>query len=691
MHRFLAARCATTAAFWLVLLLSVTRAGDAQTTWNDPRSLSLAEGATGRRLQQLADTGLKDYRAVAHGYVTFLAQLGEELRTPPKIIKSDELELEVYWRAPNLSKQRIIGRRDTLLLPTDIAYHADHLGIAQNNLPNAIRIGDGDEVADVPHPLSPIGLREYDYALADSFAIGTGAQRIRVYEIKVRPKDDKQPRVIGAVYIEPDGMQVVRMSLTFTRSAMLDKSLEELSVVLENRLVGGRFWLPSEQKLEIVRRGEWLDFPARGIINGRWEIGDYQFNQNLSPVLFVGPEIVPSPADMRTHVWKGKLLDSLPADVRAITEPDIARVQEEARALVRARELASARSATLAARNVSDFARFDRVEGLALGGGLREQLGAGSVAFTRARYGVDDRWVKGVAGLEFTDASARTLRLSAMRDFRDVGDVAERSSVVNSIAGQEFASDYTDPYLVRGVAATVVLATVAGFDPRITASYEVDSPLEIHATPVRGTFPATLGFAAFHTSRLDLELNRPAQPWVGDSQLGVRFNARALLPRTTASFDASFRPRIVATLEDPVGDFRLVTSTTAAAVFGSAFASPTEFAYFGGPVSAPGYDYHALSARSGLAEHVEFRVPAPFVGFSLGRYGRVPSRATVAPYAHAVFLGHGGSRDAHVFPAIGAAYILPFDLVRFDIARGLGRGGRWTFNVDVSRELWSIL
>ena len=54
-----------------------------------------------------------------------------------------------------------------------------------------IRIGDGDEVRDVPHPLSPLGFALYDFALTDSFAIGSGAQRIRVYEVKVRPKDDR--------------------------------------------------------------------------------------------------------------------------------------------------------------------------------------------------------------------------------------------------------------------------------------------------------------------------------------------------------------------------------------------------------------------------------------------------------------------------------------------------------------------
>ena len=81
-------------------------------------------------------------------------------------MKADELALEVYWRAPNLSKQRIVGRRDTLLLPTDIDYHRDHLGIVQNNFPDFIRLGEGDEVRDVPHPLSPAGLHEYDFAIA---------------------------------------------------------------------------------------------------------------------------------------------------------------------------------------------------------------------------------------------------------------------------------------------------------------------------------------------------------------------------------------------------------------------------------------------------------------------------------------------------------------------------------------------
>src|SRR5438046_8185855 len=281
--------------------------------WNDPRTLALVQRATERRARQVADTALVDYRATAHGYVTFLAQFGEGFPEPPKIVRADELGLEVYWRAPDLSKQRIIGRRDTLLLPTDINYHRDHLGIVQNNFPAIIRLGDGDEVRDVPHPLSTQGLAAYDFAITDSLPLNLPGRTIVLYEVKVRPRDDRQPRIIGAMYIDRDDAQVVRMAFNFTRAAFLDNALEDLFVIIENSLVNGRFWLPRQQQIEIRRGGTWLDYPIRGIIRGRWVIGDYQVNVGLSPAFFAGPEIVMAPkAVADTFHFGGRILDSLP-------------------------------------------------------------------------------------------------------------------------------------------------------------------------------------------------------------------------------------------------------------------------------------------------------------------------------------------------------------------------------------------
>lgn len=716
MRQILAAR---RVACWLFIFVSAARVTSAQ-TWDDSVTLDLVNRAVSRRAQQQVDTGLVDYQARAHGYVTFLAQLGEGFPTPPKIVKADELELEVYWHAPNQSKQRIVGRRDTLLLPTDIAYHRDHLAIVQNNFGPMIRIGEGDEVRDVPHPLSSTGVGLYDFALSDSFAIGAGTRRIRVYELKVRPKDDTQPRIVGALYLDPSTAEVVRMNVSFTRAALIDNALEELSVVLENRLVAGRYWLPSRQEIEIRRKGEWLDYPVRGIIRGRWEIGDYRFNIGLPPPLFTGPEVVQEPPSrLRQYKWSGRILDSLPPDVRAVSDPDIQRVQAEARELVHARALQRAQRATLSARSASDFVRSNRVEGLALGAGMTKQFGSGLSASLRGRYGIDDATGKGGFRGGKTWANGASVNLFASRDFRDVGDVAERSTAVNSIASQEFGSDDTDPYLVQAAGITAELPAIKGMRSRLTGAYEWQSPLAIHAHPVVGAFERTIPAFDQHASRYALELNRPPGLWLWGTELSVRAEGVLRVPyqhHALLAPDAFTTGRgvITANIERPFGDTRLVMATTAAGLLTGGHPADSipvqELVFFGGPVSAPGYDYHSIVSRAGFSQHVEWRVPAPFIPFSLGRFGRVPGRGSFAPFLHVVGVTKfeaslcvpptvDGTVAASAFPcnpvngfypSVGAAYLTPFDLLRLEVARGL-RHGRWTFNIDLSREFWSIL
>src|SRR5882672_6035040 len=154
----------------LALTPGVVRPGAAQ-TWNTDSALTLVRRGVERRRSVASDTALRDYKAQAHGFLFFLGQFGEGLTAPPRLVKADQLELEVYWKAPGLSKQRIVGWRDRADLPTDIVYHRDHLGIVQNNFGPAIRLGDGDEVRDVPHPLGPAGPALYDYALGDTTTI----------------------------------------------------------------------------------------------------------------------------------------------------------------------------------------------------------------------------------------------------------------------------------------------------------------------------------------------------------------------------------------------------------------------------------------------------------------------------------------------------------------------------------------
>ena len=687
--------------------------------WNDARALSLVQLATERRAQQFADSGLIDYRAVAHGYVTFLAQLGEGFREPPKVVKADELALQVYWRTPNLSKQHIVGRRDTTLLPTDIQYHRDHLGIIQNNFPAIIRLGDGDEVQDVPHPLSPDGLGQYEFALTDSLRITIPGRVIGVYEIKVRPRDDREPRVIGAIYLDRDNAQVVRMALSFTRAAFLDRQLEDLFVVLENGLVGTQFWLPRRQEIEIRRTATWLDYPARGIIRGRWEIGEYELNQGIPFQTFAGSEIVNAPeAVRRGHTWpSANILDSLPPDIRAVTADEVRRVQAEVRALVREQALRRARGTVLAARGISDFVRFNRVEGVALGAGVSFQAGHGLSVSARARHGLEDERTKSRFELTWQNAAGTAVRAYYLNDFADVGDVAERSLVANSLAAQESGSDHTDPYAVE-VAGGGGLLFIHGARVSLDLTRERHRALQVHAAPASGRFEAPVSAAPLSVWRVVAALDRPTSlGWLGTEfrwNAALRASAWDEVPVRACGVGpclgtTSTRGSLTIEIERPIGDMRVSSRTFAAMVVGSAAVPAQDLVFLGGAVSAPGYAYHSLVGDRAASQGIAWQFPVPFPAIPLGRFGKAPGRAMVAPHASVAWLHQPDSdltilrgsvpfsppdplrpRATGLYPAVGISAVLLFDLLRFDLSRGL-RDGRWMFSVDFARSFWSIM
>jgi len=703
----------------LAALSATPRSAPAQRRWNDSTSRRLVERATERRARQLADSGLVDYTARAHGYLTFLGQLGDGFPLAPKVVKADELELEVYWRAPNSSKQWILGRRDTLLLPTDINYHRDHLGIVQNNFPEIIRLGDGDEVQDVAHPLSARGLATYEYLLSDSLRFEIPGRTIDVYEVKVRPRDDREAAAVGAVYIAKDDGQVVRMAFSFTRSALKDEQLEDVSIVIENSLIEGAWWLPRRQEIEIRRTGSWMDFPARGIIRGRWEIRDYKVNQGSTVALAPGPEIVYAPPQRRAGFrWPERsILAGIPDEVALATDDDFRQVQDEARRLVRAQALQRAQATLPSARAISDLLRVTRAEGLAVGGGVRRRLGAGLDAGLLARYGLSDHEAKATLSLGWERADGTALRLRAFREYREAGDEPETSRIRNSIAAQEFGSDYTQPFDARGVALSLQLGMRAGLRWSLDGGYEWHDPVAVAARPSSGTYAATLPAYRGEGTRLTLAAERPVGGWWGGSTLRLRgalqlgrLDRRAGGGESGDLLGAPAPGRYArvygsAELLRDVGRAQLQYRATGGAVRAQGDPSAQLLLFAGGPLSAPGYDFHAFRSTALVTQHLEWRVPVPFVGVPLGRWGRIPAQARLAPFVHVVHAargvpgafarpgpddrGGGGDRSGW-YPSVGVGAFSFFDLLRIDVGRGL-RNGRWTFSLDINRDFWSIL
>jgi hypothetical protein len=117
---------------------------------------------------------------------------------------------------------------------------------------------------------------------------------------------------------------------------------------------------------------------------------------------------------------------------------------------------------------------------------------------------------------------------------------------------------------------------------------------------------------------------------------------------------------------------------------------PQWLQFAGGPWSGPGYGFHAFAGRAIASPRLEMRLPVPFPSIGLGKYGRAPARAQLAPFAQVVLLG-GASSDPRVatytngvYPALGMGVLLFYDLLRVDVARGVHLG-EWRFSLDVDR------
>ncbi|MBW8771980.1 MAG: hypothetical protein JF590_01590, partial [Gemmatimonadetes bacterium] len=431
-------------ALLLVLVPSAARAQG----WNDSAAVALVSRAVARRTMVQGDSGLRSWHVRAHGVLVFLAQLGEGGTGTPRLVKADELDVEVYWSAPGRSKQVILGWRDRRYLPTDIHYHRDHLGIVTDGFGPRIRIGEGDEVKDVIHPLSADGLTRYEFALRDSAQVSTGTARVTLDVIDVRPRDPGAPGVIGTLYLDRATAELVRARFSFTPVSYLDRTVEDLTVLLDYAFVDGRAWLPWRQTIEIRRNAGWLDLPYLGVIRGTWEFGDYDLDPAIPAETFVGRPIggLNVPGDS-VRPWPQPFDTVLAAAGPVVSERDVAQARAEVTRAVEGRIAAGVSPARVVVHALSDLAHFDRVQGVALGAGTRVAARGSRVSLTpHLGIGTADGRVTGGLTATFTthDPRPTTLDIYADRSIRDLSDRPVVSRVLNSLTAQELGEDHGD-------------------------------------------------------------------------------------------------------------------------------------------------------------------------------------------------------------------------------------------------------
>ncbi len=658
--------------------------------WNaDAADVLVARGIAQRAVRQ-ADTTLRDFRVRAHGFVFFLGQMAEGLREPPRLVKSDELVLEVYWKAPDKSKQRIVGWRDRADLPTDIQYHRDHLGIVQNNFSDRIRLGEGDEVQDVPHPLAFEGPALYDFAVADSLTMELPDRRVRVVEVLVRPKEFDQPRVVGSLYFDVETAEVVIFRFSFTRSAYLDDTLEDITIVLENGLWHERYWLPRRQEIEIRRRAKVLDLPARGIIRGRWEIEDYEFNVGLSDLMFRGPEIVAAPKATRdSFAWEVPLHAAIQEVAGPVTVVDLEEVRGQVTEIAGAAALSGLATARLSVGSISDLLHFNRVEGLAPGlGTVLRSGGKATELHLWASYGVSDQRLKGRVELS-QRVGGWTLEARGVRRITDVSDHAVISPLLNTVLAQELGRDFGDYVLLDEAFAGVRRDFGVRGGVAVALGVQRTTSVAVAASSAAGTFRDNppLGAGTIAVGRLTIERR--------SAELAIRSGLSGSVTVEGGSGTDLRYLRVSGTgrAHLSVGATRLVLAGWGG--WGSAQLPAYRSFVLGGRGTLVGEPFRAWGGRYAALGRLEWQLPVPVPAAPLGPFVNTGRSVTLAPF---VAVGWSGGAVAGVpwrptegvRPVAGLALELFHRFIRLDFGWALHDGGV-SLVADVSQDLWGIL
>jgi len=676
--------------------------------WDSPAASAMVDRAVARRAN--VDSTLRAWTGEGAGTLQFLVDLGNSTVLPPRVVKLVELASLIRWQAPGVTQQRLIGRRDTMLLPGDVGFYNDRYGVVTNNLGDRIRLGDGNDVRDLPHPLSAAGRSGYEFAIADSLSIAVPGRRVEAYELLLRPRNPDDPGMVGSMYLDRATGDLVRLSVTFTRAAILDARIERLALVLENLLVDGRYWLPYRQELEVVRGSTWFDFPIKGIVRARWLVTDHAAYADSAipppPLAGTGRTIVSNPSNRITvapkeerdkYEWQDPIMAALaPAD-QALSAAEIQSVTRQAEGLVQQQVLERAKGASIGGQGVSDFFRVNRVEGVGIGLGGSVGVGRGWRLGARVGYGFSDEQLKG--GLELSWLARPALRLSVFggRAYREAGDVAEVSGVRNTLASQILGEDDTDPYDVYAAGFGVRLEPggVYAWDARLAA--ERQDSLSVNATPWSGTYGPTIPAVPLDAIRLDVTLTKQrTASGTSGSTVGWSVNGRLEGVGPRDGSPSVLVARVAASLvyDRPVGSPLLHLETHAGAVGGGAVPSQA-LVRLGGMVTGPGNAFHAFAAQYGISQRVEVRIPVPFLSLPLLKYGKSPAQATLAPYGTVICVAErvaqaGGSAANGCYPSLGVGFLMLFDVLRFDVAYGFREGG-WRFGVDAGRFLWGIL
>ncbi|MDH5757988.1 MAG: hypothetical protein OEZ65_00275 [Gemmatimonadota bacterium] len=657
---------------WVTVLSALLAPAAAAQEVNSSAALDLVRRGRDLRRSSVQDSTFGRYSARATGNVYFLLDRPDtDERT---LVKADQVALDIYWRAPNRTHQRIVGLRDRKTLPTNIHYHLDHLTVVQDDFGDRIRLGDGDEVSSVPHPLAPGAESVYDYTLTDSLTVGYGSsgEIVRVYEIEVRPREMDQPGFLGSIYLDRASAAVVRMRFTFTPASYMDRRLDYIRISLDNSLWMGRHWLPYRQEVEIRREIPALDFVAGSVIQGHYEIRGYDFDTPAPDRFFLGPAVSMAPQHERdAFAFSEELLAGVEGGGLSTPEA-LVEVRARLSDVARRRYLSGLNPHRLYFERASEVIRYDRAEGLHLGGGVRFQPAPTLVARLTGGYAFGAGDPSGRVSLVHAGATGPQATLTASWNrMRDMGPHPGASPSVNTLSSVLLRQDFLDPYFVRGLELSLAGSGRAR-SPRLTVRWEQHASARTWmADPgsFRPLAPVDEGRLTALDGRLPVHL-----PGGGKGDLSAtlgRMEGRATF--RTAEARASWAH---ASLE---GGWSL-RGDVSGGIAGGGVPAQALF-LLGGRNTLPGHPYRGSVGDAYWLVRGEAGIPVagPWVGLrTFAALGRTHLRAHEPPAGWTSVPARG------VSASVGGGVALGWDVLRMDVARGLGAGGGWEARFTVN-------
>jgi hypothetical protein len=636
------------------VLAASTAPAQSPIPYADSATQALVAAARRRHLDQ--DSLVRGYQATITTRLDVSAGRSRFARQFPLI--AHETRGRLTWRRPNDLRLDVEGVRAVAAFrDVQVQMGYDRPWFVPRALGDSIRLMSVPETAAL-HPLAPGADRYYRYAIADSVTIGLLGRRVHAIGIEVTPARLAPSMIAGILWVDTETADVVRLQGTFLGEYLWEppdsgatardsararkdnrraQGIVTVQADLEYALIEGRFWMPLRQTLTLLVE---IDLLIRGAMPVRalTTFSDYEINAD-APVVFTelpdtalqedGRTICGDPPErcarrdrvgsgyVRTGTWTGGRWevrvpprDSLavarwpaPLDLE-LSAADEERIRQAVADLSRqAEELPGqwiGRSALgLDWERLADVARFNRVQGLSLGAGVKLRPG---LAFTTlegsARFGLADERPTG--GLTWRrDAPDGAFTVQAYRAVHEAEPWTRGQSVGNSLNATFAGHDDADYHLALGGAIGYLpyhglledVDLLVGFERHRSMAVASGSPVNDFLGG-SGILPPNRPIAPGDFARGRISTRRRLGPV--DLGLGVE----ALIGDSTAG-----RGWI-----EVRGRFG-VAGRTGALSLRSAYAVgdtlPQLFFRAGGPATVRGYDYGTRLGRGGWSAQLD--------------------------------------------------------------------------------------